>query len=444
MSNWFERLRWSKLARGASVTLLARIYGAALAYLTQIYLASRLGAEELGVYAFAWTWLSVLAFLMPLGFDTSVVRFIPALQQEHANARIRAVIALGRRTTLVASMLASALGLAVLLLLAGESTYFDALWVAALAIPALAMIHLHEGIARGFHWITLVSVPNFAIRPTLLLVGAALAIEVFAIRSGQAAIAAGALACLLTLVYQLVNHRRRLPSEVREARPQPADSSWRRSSLPMMWVASFELMMANTDILMMGFLRGPGETGVYNVAVRTASSLLMIFFAISAFAAPRIAGMHAAGRAGELRDFCRRVQRWMLGPTLLGLFALFVIGPWLLRLFGEDFASAYVPMMILALGVTFRAACGPVDNLLTMTGRQSAIATALGATAALNVLGNALLIPRYGAGGAAVATALSVVAELVIVSVLANRHTGFAPFWRSRIADTAVSVEKTS
>lgn len=421
------RLRTNQLARGASVTLLARVYGASLAYATQMYLAAKLGAEEFGVFAFAWTWLSVIAFLAPLGFDTSLVRFVPTFQEQNAPAKVRAVLRLGQRTTLAASMLASALGLALILLLARDSSYSGALLVAAFAIPALAMVHLYEGIARGFHWISQVSIPTYAIRPTLLFAGSWFAIEILARRSGQATVAAAGIACLLTVLYQIVAYSRRLPDAVRNAPIEASDPSWLGMSRPMVLVASFELMIANTDILMMGFVRGPAETGVYNVAARTAGSLLLIFFAISAFAAPKIASLHARGATSELHRFCRRVQLWMLGPTLLGLLALALAGPWLLTMFGEEFEAAYVPMVILAVGVTARAACGPIDNLLTMTGQQRAIAIALGGTALLNLLGNALLIPRYGAHGAVSATAGCVLVELCIISALVRRHTGFSP-----------------
>ena len=78
-------------------------------------------------------------------------------------------------------------------------------------------------------------------------------------------------------------------------------------------------------------------------------------------------------------------------------------GDELLRLFGEGFETAYLPLLILLFGEFVAAATGPVGFFLTMTGRQLT-ATRIEAAASVIAVALALvLIPRDGILGAAIA-----------------------------------------
>ena len=81
--------------------------------------------------------------------------------------------------------------------------------------------------------------------------------------------------------------------------------------------------------------------------------------------------------------------------------ALVVLGDAILGLFGPGFAGGFAPMVILIGGHCVAVAAGSVGFLLVMTGHQREAAAAMGAVVVLNVVLNALLIPRFGAQGAA-------------------------------------------
>ena len=269
-----SRLRASILMKGAVVALSARIYGAAVQYLTQMYLAREIGTEQLGIYVFAWTWMVVLSFLTPLGFDTSLVRFVASYQNAGDWARVRGVLRTGHRVAIVASL--AALGLGVLVVSvrdpAFEHPYTTPVLTTLTLVPVVALSNLYEGIARGFRWLHQVAVPSFALRPSLFLLFAAVAILLLNARTGQAMTIAGAAAVGLTLLLQAIAYRRSLAPH-RTVLPDRAERSlWLRTSIPLMLVTSFELLLSYTDIVMLGVLRGPEDVAVYNIAVRTGTT----------------------------------------------------------------------------------------------------------------------------------------------------------------------------
>lgn len=419
----------SNVAKGASFTLVVRIYGAALAYLTQLYLARSMGAEQLGIFVFAWTWLSIIAFLTPVGFDTALVRFLASFAGNHQWNNARGVIRLGYVSTLMTSFAAAFLGVACVWV-TGEFTqpYKNALVIALAFVPVLALVNLQEGIARGFRWIYQVSMPSFALRPTLfLLFILGIAAIGYPVQSTWA-IGAMSLSCLLTWFFQYWLYRQSLRPEIAKATGCKNTKYWLFSALPMVLVVSFEQLLANTDIVMLGILEGPTSTGIYNIAVRIVGIALFIFFAVSAFAAPKIAELYSQNKTPELIQFSSKVRLAVAAPTIIGLIGLAIVGLPLLDMFGPEFTDAYYPMLVLCLAVGARALAGPVDNLLTMTGQQKELAKVLGTVALLNLGANAILIPLFGMIGAACATTTSIVTELAWVSILAGRHVGFRPW----------------
>jgi O-antigen/teichoic acid export membrane protein len=78
------------------------------------------------------------------------------------------------------------------------------------------------------------------------------------------------------------------------------------------------------------------------------------------------------------------------------------------------------------VGVVARAAVGPCESLLTMTGNQNVCALVYALTLALNVVLNVLFIPHFHLWGAAVSTALAMVFEATALSLTVWRRLGIA------------------
>ena len=125
----------------------------------------------------------------------------------------------------------------------------------------------------------------------------------------------------------------------------------------------------------------------------------------------------AARRGGESVDIDRRVDD-------LGI-ATEVLGDPLLRMFGKDFVAGYPLMFVIAVGLLARAAVGPAERLLNMLGERRSCAHAYAGAFLLNVALCFVLIPRFGAMGAAIASAIALVFESAWLFLIAKFHLGF-------------------
>lgn len=425
-----QEMGQSLVARGAILTFGLRIYGAAIALLTQILLARTLGAEELGVYVFAWTWVSLIAFLTPLGFDTASVRFIPTYQTQGRWDLLRGLI---RYTFVIAGLcavLCMGLGYGIVFLSTEpeSSVYRDAVMLALLMAPLLTVLRIFEVTARGFSWITWAHLPSYGIRPTLFVVLCLAVFFLWGDPSAEKAMLAAIVSCLLTLAVQWRAHNQQLPRQVKDATALSDKRYWLVTAMPLLLASSFEMVLENTDLIMLGLLQGPLETGIYNAGLRISGCLLFVLFAVQAFSAPKIAKLYAEENREEMIRFVRQARFWIFLPTIAGALVIVIGGDFLLSLFGQEFRNAYPAMLILIGAIVVRAAMGPIDSLLIMTGHQKPVALCLGVAALLNLIVNALLIPRYGIFGAALATCMSTLIEAIVLSFIATRKHGLVPF----------------
>src|SRR5690606_33167801 len=165
--------------RHAVLAFGVRVGSAGLLFLSQILLARWMGSFEYGIYAYVWVWIVILGPLMTLGFNNSVVRFIPEYRETGEAGLLRGLIAGSRLTALAVSTIASLAGMALLFAFDGlVETYYPVPFVLALlCLPMYALTDLQDGIGRAQSWFGLALIPPYIMRPLLalgVLVGAVL------------------------------------------------------------------------------------------------------------------------------------------------------------------------------------------------------------------------------------------------------------------------------
>ena len=103
---------------------------------------------------------------------------------------------------------------------------------------------------------------------------------------------------------------------------------------------------------------------------------------------------------------------------------MLALGEPMLMLFGPGFDAGYPLLFLLVFGVVARAAVGPCESLLTMSGNQNICAFVYAMTLALNIALSVVLIPHFGLWGAAIATASSMIFEASALSFTVWRKLG--------------------
>lgn len=419
----------ARVGRGAGAAFAIMVAGSALVLLNQLILTRILGVEAYGEYIYAITWVFVLGVLGVIGMDTTVVRFVGQYAALDEAGRLRGLLTGGALWSLGTSLLLAGAAAVVAVLLSGsmQGGLYAALLAAAVLLPAQVAVQYWSGVARGFQRIVLAKLPAEVFRPLLFGAMVLASFLVFGARpSAAAAVGWNLAATCVVLVVLFAGLWPRLRG-LSGVTPRSASREWLSVSGPVVLVAGSHLLLSRTDTLMLGMLRDTSEAGIYTVASRLAELVSFMLAAVAAIAAPMIAECHARDDRRRLERLLSVASRIVCAFALPAALALALGGRWLLGWFGEEFEAGYGVLVVLAAGQLVSAFCGLVGPLLVMTGNHGSAARILCTAMLANLVMNALLIPPFGARGAVVATASSMVFRSVWMLVTVVRRLGVDP-----------------
>jgi O-antigen/teichoic acid export membrane protein len=411
--------------RVSVIAFAIRIVSAVIAFVSQVLLARWLGSFEYGIFVLVWTTMIIAGNLSCLGFHTSVIRYIPEFRAKQAMDELRGILLASRLFVILASTTIAALGALGIWLLSPqiESYYVVPFILGVICMPMIALSDLLQGISRANAWAFSALSPTYITRPVLILVFMAGALLLGYEPNAITAVIAAILATYATTIAQLVTVTARVDRKVPKGPVRTNLWVWFAVSLPIFLVESFFFLLTNADVLMVGAFMDPESVAVYFAAVKTLALVHFVYFAVKAGVAQRYAAF-THGDPERLAAFARETVSWTFWPSLLMALVVVVVGEPMLALFGPEFTAGYPLLFLLVCGVVARAAVGPAESLLTMSGNQNICAIVYALTLALNVALSVVLIPMLGLWGAAIATTLSMIFEASALSFTVWRKLG--------------------
>jgi O-antigen/teichoic acid export membrane protein len=414
------------LLRGAGLILAIRVTASLLAYLLIVALARTMGTEEYGAYAYAISWLFMLALPLSLGLNVGGVRFLAEYAAAGAWAHVRGYLRIATAVTLAAGGMVALLGLLVLHSVRADITaaFVAPLTIALIGLPVFGLVSLGAQVGRAFGWVGIGYAPSQILHPTLMLAVVLVCAGLGSTLPASSAVALSLASFAVGLVVQALVFGRRLRPSLRGVSARYDPRTWFRTAAPLLLTDACFAFMTYTDIVMVGAYLTPADAAHYHAAVRT--GILVTFFhaAVAGLIAPMLAELNAGGRMQEIQELLTGVMPWMLGPSVATLAVLAVAGSELLGLFGRGFGVAQATMLVLAVGGVLTTASGPAATVLNMTGNENHAARVLVVAASLNVVLNALLIPRLGIVGAALATTTASATQGLVMAWMVSRRLG--------------------
>ncbi|MEO0671828.1 MAG: lipopolysaccharide biosynthesis protein [Pseudomonadota bacterium] len=418
--------------RRAAVAFCIRLLSAALLYVTQVVLARWVGAADFGVYVFVWTAVLLMGGLSHLGLAVAMIRLLPEYAERRADALMRGLVRGGRLFAVANATLVSTVAALLVWVWPGvlAEPYVVPLLIAFLCVPMVTLSEVHDGIGRSQGWMIAGLLPPYVMRP-LFVLGGIVVMEAAGIApSAEAAVWAAVIATWAAAIVQLALIEQRLPALVATGARDHDVRRWAVVALPLFVIGGCEVFLQTTDVLILSAFAAPDDVGIYFAAAKTMALIMFVHYAVGSAAARQFA-RHAANedRAALLRTV-RDAVRFTFWPSLFGAIVIVALGPFLLSLFGPDFARGYPVMFVLVAGFLARAAMGPSEFLLNMAGEQRACAVVFAIAAVTNVVAALVLIPALGMLGAAVATAIAVTLVGCLNGVIAARRLGIRlPIW---------------
>ncbi|MDJ1007998.1 MAG: oligosaccharide flippase family protein [Paracoccaceae bacterium] len=413
------------IAKASLASLAVRVAGILLVAVQAILTARLLGPEGYGVVAFVVAVSHIMATVALFGSEPLSVREVARLQVEGDEARLRGFVRRMRVLLVSTSAIGVIAAVFVLPRLAPDTGVFsEFVLFAAVLFPALAFLIQTQGLLNGLGRVMASTAPFQLIRPSILvgvLVVAWLLNADLSIGDYLAAAVAGTLAALIWSVYVLA---RALPRRRQAAKPP--EGSLRRAA-PYFAVSLLVLLHSEVSTLMLAWLASAEETGLFQPIARLAPLLMIGVQAATVRYAPRVSELWTRGELDRLASITRTFTWTTTTFTFLAGLVLILLAEEVLGLFGQAFRANASALWWVIGAQVLSAALGPVGVLLTMTDRATAAVWPQAIGLVVNLGAGVLLIPAYGAYGAAVALSLGLVTCNLGLMIAARTGLGFDP-----------------
>lgn len=384
------------LDEGAAV-LAGRVATVALALAASVVVARTAGVDGRGVFSLATVTPQVIVMLISLGLlNANVV----AVQRDAASAPAalgNGLLVFGLGASVAISALLLSQGFLLGTILRGLSAR-GLIWIALALYPvafhrlAISLLHatrripsliVQEIAHHGARLVALLITPSFLAYPE----GIPVAVLVSAIVSALLDAHALWRANLLSTRIDFAELTRSLRFGIRYQAAEVVD-----------------VLQGRLDYYVVSFFSGVSQLGIYATSRSIADGLLLPSTALGLPLYPRLVTM-PEDRARLLT--ARAARAVLYGGVVIGAGVALLSGGLIQFLYGAEFRSSRVPLLIIIAGIIPFAICRVLNAYLLSRGKPGTIALLSAMGFASTLVAAVALVPTYGPIGAAIAASLA-------------------------------------
>lgn len=434
MKQLFANDKYRAILSKGSLSFFMMSFGLAIGYLLILTLAYFLGAEGVGIYSLFVSIVTLIGTFAALGLGFSTLRFVGELKANNNE---------GALTDLYNKMLLIVIPVAVVtsVVLYFLKSYFAALFnidsqsllnvAIIIAIPFFAVYLVNIRFLQALNEIKLFEFFRSIYRPLSITVLTVVVINYFTdvlLPVWFYVIATGLATIFLTLLiykkldalktdyYENINFKQILSV-----------------SLPLMLVSFGSILMAHIDNIMIGYFMNTEAVGIYAVAFKIAYVASLVLIAINTVMASKISEQYYSKDITSLKKSIHFATTIVALGTFPIVLIIIIFPEYLLMAFGDEFTVGSTVLIYIAVGQLINALSGSVGILLSVTGHQVVVRNIIWITVIINVSLNYTLIPIYGIEGAAIATAISLAFQNIIMVLFAYKKLGINTFFNFRL-----------
>jgi O-antigen/teichoic acid export membrane protein len=403
----------------------ARFLGAFLGLGTQIILTRLFLPAEVGLILFGMSAASLISLLVSGGYPAFAFTKLPQLLATNRISAVKAVHGAFMRSTLLAWIVFSCVAALVIAFVPLQNGLPVALVMGCIAALPSSLIRYNSAIANTLRRFSLSYMPDFIVRPSLLLayLGVAKLWGVnLTVTHVLAAFVAMIFAIAVYLAFALGNDAVAL-SNWSDTRPR-LSAALRRPAFAMLIVATITTAFADLVTMIGGFLLPSVDVALLGVTIRLASIAAFVIQATQQFVLPDLTKAMAARDGAQADALMLKMNVISIATLLAGLAAAFVLGKMVLGIFGTEYVQGYGLLMLLLLAQAVRALGGMNQHLLSLAGKQMQTAGACLTAVIILVAVSTSLAKGYGATGVGYAVLTCELVWAIYLATLCRRLTG--------------------
>lgn len=396
-------LKVANIAKNTSYLTIALVIQKIISFGYFIILARFLGLDSLGQYYTALAFTTVFAIFIDLGFANALTREV-AKDQDRASQWLRVVVAI--KIILAALTLLAALLIAFLVY---NQFLFTLIIVSSISMVFDSFTTTFFAVIRGFHNLKYESISSVLFQ----LIVAALGL--LAIKLGAPLIiliGVIALASFFNLLFSIFILKRKMNIKIAPIWNKEMAVRIIKISWPFALYNIFQRLFTYLDSLLLGFLSGYAQVGIYQIAFKLIFALQFLPMAFTASLYPAMSAYWQNNR-GQLKVSFERALNYLLILALPIIFGVFSLADKITPLFKAG-PEAIWPLRIAILALLFIFLNFPVGSLLNACDRQKRNTWNMAIVTFISVLLNIVFIPLWQALGASITVLVSNALMLIL------------------------------
>ncbi|NDV01242.1 polysaccharide biosynthesis C-terminal domain-containing protein [Pseudoroseicyclus tamaricis] len=409
-----------------------RILGIGLAFLQAVFLARFFGAEVYGILTFSMSIIAIIGLVFSFGMNEFLMREIAArgLTAARKDRELHGMLRFAAWTVCPAAVVITMGGIALFGLMDLGGPYGLALLIVTATYPIRVVRQFTEALAVAVKKQALSILGSKIAFPIIMIIGTL----AYAEGGGASFTTPGiillyALAMFISTVVAVALVRPDIRTLFTDS-PDPARTDTRRvfvSAMLMGAVMSANLIILHMDTILLGTLASPEEAAYARVGQKLAEAIGLILVIAMIQYRPLLAETHGQGDRDGLARHVDTLSKLLSGFGIASFAVMVIFAPFFAMLFGPEYVTAIPALRAYAFGALALMLAGPGTLLLMMTGREAIASRILWTVLVCNLVLDLIAVPKLGAFGAGLATAVSQSLLAVLTVQACRKHTGLDP-----------------
>lgn len=424
--------------RGSSLLLIGRLVSIGINLLAQIVIVRHLTTTEFGAFALAYSIVGLAQVAVTLGLHRGATRFVSMYDEQRAYPlmlgtillNVAVIVAIGALLILVVHLVPQAISGSGLV----DPTATGLLLILIFLAPIDALDDLLLNLFAVFAAPRAIFVRRYVLAPGFRLVVAVLLVagngNVTQLALGYVLASVLGVALYGALFLRLLADRG-IIHEFRKSRPVVPAREVLGFSIPLLTTDAVWLLLNTFPLVLLTAFGGLQDVAAFQVVKPTATLNLLVSSAFVVLYLPVASRLVARHDEHGLSELYWRTAIWtavITFPIFAATFAL--ANPLTELMFGQRYEASGTYLAIMSLGYYVHAALGFNSMTLSAAGRVRSVVLVNGIAAALSVVLGLLLIPPYGALGAAVTGCLTLLVQNSLLQVELRRKLSIPLFYR--------------
>jgi len=407
------------IAKQSGIVFSGKFIGYILGLVSNFVLARFYGPKILGQFALVLATVNMISIFTIFGFNNGLTKYISRYRVTKQTKRLNEII----KIAFIYGVLFSLIGAILLFLLKDivannvfkDSGLVNCLTYGSWLVIPLTIISIFNGLYRGFKQLQYPVISNEIIRRIIF----SIIIIIFALLNfkNTPVVIISSLFAQILVVFYLIGKISTLKINFKNILLIPIDNTLKEKkvkkeffiySSTLILISFMNIILHRIDKVMLGIYMTSEIVGIYNIASTVAGLITFLLVSSNMIFSSVISELYSVNKIKILGDLYSTITKWIIISTLPIVISIVFFPDTIMKFFGEVYIIGSSALVILALGQMINVFVGANGYILNMCGHEKLLLINNISMAIINVIFNAVLIPKIGILGAALSTGMSI------------------------------------